>query len=433
MTTPEAAETKPNVARIFRMNLGLYGVLALSAASALVVNDLNQDCPLTKRLGVMAIVIFQIGLPATAVVAAAFGLFIYRWGELSSLWSLFEFERSVPATMYELFGDSWSLRNNLALDMTGAYKAALYLFGAVFLFDIVVSRQASVWSKRAAVAGVVLSLAALGPVPMLRLGPGVLVVAVWDLWRNRIFPTRENRYAYLVLTLTALASWGIMYPGGDPGYLARAGCTLAIVILCRLYWKCQSAEKGSREVAILVASMIAILILDPRHVRSLRDALLQTERITLNDGFYAGMKPNAAHGREYLALKQYIDANTSPDDGVLIWKGELMHYAYLNRRSPLLPVASLDNLVYLSPQGKKIEAELLQKLERTPPALVVLDPTRSDERSWDISARLFTGSFPRLQRYLDVNYSEVWRSPQQDYVVLKRSLTPAPIGVPRIP
>jgi hypothetical protein len=221
--------------------------------------------------------------------------------------------------------------------------------------------------------------------------------------------------------MTALASWGIMYPGGDPRYLAWAGCALAILIVFRLHLQCHLTEPGAREVAVLLASVIAITLLGPSHISALLDTL-RTERITLKDGFYRGMKPTLAHGQEYIALKQYVDANTGRQGSVLIWKGDLLHYAYLDRRSPLLPYASLDNLVYLSPRGKAIEAALLGKLEKEPPAIVILDPTRSDVRSWDISAELYANSFPKLQHYIDQNYHEAWRSPRQDYIVLKHNL-----------
>lgn len=409
------AGTLTGGAFVFRINLGGY---ALVAFTLVLIGLAWQKGQFWNRRAFWALLkeLTTLWMACAAVILLSALSYAYILG-IAPLVKLFAFQKHMLPILQSLTGRYHAL-SDLGVSRIGLSTGGLYVLTYVVGCGVLFRRRLA-WPEATALAVAVLICGERLRFLSLDLGIPVIIVALWDWWRNNLGLSAPERSRYLVLIGTAAAAWGLMFPGHDPRYLAWSGGLIFLLIAVRLYWLWRSpCEAGQPNKIILGVVSVALFLLTINVPQAKRLAqVLRSPRVLIaTGGFYKSMRGDPAAGRgyaDYAALREYVQRHSSPKDTVLILSDESLHAADWERSPASLPHINLDNLLYRLPNGPEIERNMIAKFRKSPPALVL-----KRNESWELPSVLLDSAFPELNAYIETSYQTAWESPSRFYTVL---------------
>jgi hypothetical protein len=395
----------------FRMNLGVYLALALVAAQLWIR---LRDAPQDRQLRSVIRPLLPYALSAATATVLAFAILLVAVGP-TGLLRLFAFQRSLLVTMHALTA-AHTIPHDLGLNLVGVRAALAYGLGVGMAWPLALRSP----SPLRTVGLLLVALVGAWATGMrgLDLGPGILLVAVVDIWRQRaVASSSVEQRQRVILLATAIAGWGLMAPGHDARYASWGAALVYLVAAERLYvtWRDAPLTPQRRRVFAIVAGLLFVLLLNFRYPLELWRAW-QQPRVDLPAGtLYAGMRGDpklAAEYRDLAALHDFVASHSQPTDRILVLHGETLHYAFLERAPATRPFNSLDNFSYLLPQGAQIERDDLRQLAAVPPVLIV-----ESQQVWEVPMAWYTGTYPLVQTWLGEHFVATWHSPNGAYRV----------------
>ena len=404
-----------------RLNIGIYAIIILTSAIIII---LKRDSPNDFKKAYFPVVLFIC--PAIFLCSCVFGFFFFLIDDAQILKYFFEFQYSLPKihkilTDYKLY----SPLNDLGLSKHGVFFAILSIMIYLPLFNKLIT-QKIVDYKYVVISCLLIFLALLLMVTersyYLAAGPSVIGAGLYNYYINRNKWHEKFANKYLILIFGSITTWGIMYPGGDHRYFAWAGIFIAIIAGEYIYSKYESIRclKGlpKKNITLIAILMMLYLVGIPGHFHHF-NSFYNTQWSMIHDGFYKYMMADIINVQDYVSLREYILLHSKEDDKIIMWQAESLHYAYLERKPATLPYISLDNLVYLTQSGRSIEAKLLEKIKKDPPAFVIVEPPGGTADGGEVFIRWHQGAFQNLKDYIDDNYTFAWKSQNNKYTILR--------------
>jgi len=396
---------------LFRVNLGIVALLALTSAVAWIAywRGGNEGKPWFRSVRVFALI-------AAVTVCVGGGLIALHIGDWESIQRGIDFQKTVAQE-----GD-FSLRKCLSLDRDGLVTTMTLVLLALL--------ASSFRHPKKAVAGAAgLAFLAVGMQVALQRSrwmdidpyktiPGLLLVAIAYLVVRRQECHSPTYQRILLATAAGLATWTINYPmPGIPQAMWASSC--ALIAASQVAFRKPLATGPARALTLAAIVLIALLSIPTRGWKYL--SLTPAPNPRMAEGFYRGIQAQPVWAEDYLETRKRILEVTAPGDPILIWRMESLHYCDLQRAPATLPFIHFDRFLSRMKAGPRLEQEILGKLKTNPPKAILLDTHRVNDTwpSW------FRNTHGEIAIWIARNYAAKWESPHQQYCLL----TPRPANL----
>lgn len=404
-------------AGIFRMNAGFF--TALMFMVFILYADFNKknnlhDIPGKITISIKHIMLF--GIPALLTVLAANLVLYLRYDSFEPLKFLYKFQAATPEVKSFIDGDA--ITGSLGFSFPGIIGTMLFAFIIFAFFKITADKFVTtrIFIPSALVIALIVILVNSY---FLSAGIGLIFAA---LIINYFMVKRIDDFL-LISLLLLLALVLSSYPRSEIYVFVAIPIAAAPIFFNAEIKRIAGyfSKKGNRNR--LAVGIFLLFVLIPFSVNLIKKIrLYRTQDVRFKVGFYKYISVDPVTYNEYTSLYSYIEKNNSPEDDILIWRIMSLQYAYLNVRPAVLPYITMDNFLYKTQFGKKIDSDLLTRFQNSPPALVVYDLIGQEKynASPELSNRRATeNSFPLIQKFIENNYMQVWESPNKQYVVYR--------------
>ena len=389
---------------LFRVNLGIVGLLALAPTMAWIAHRRGS---LAGKPWITPIRLFVFAAALTACVGG--GLIALHIGDLESIRRGIDFQKTVAQE------GEFNLRECFSLDRDGMVTAMTIGLLALLVSLFHHPKRTVAWVAGLAFlvvsAQVILRRSQWLDIDPYKTIPGLLLVAVFYLVVRRQECRTPTYQRVLLATAAGFATWTINYPmpGIPQAMWASSG---AVIAASQVAFRKPLATGLTRALTAAAIILVALLSIPTRGWKYL--SLAPVPKPWMAEGFYRGLQAQPAWGEDYQATRNRLHEVTAPGDPILIWRMESLHYCDLQRTPATLPFIHFDRFLSRMKAGPRLEQQILAKLKTSPPKAILVDTHRPNDTwpSW------YRNTHTEIATWIVRNYAARWESPHQQYCLL---------------